>query len=70
MTGGSQERRIALVIGNAAYRVATALDNPVNDALRMADALERLLFDVKMAPNCDINDLDSNLRFHPQARWR
>lgn len=56
------ERRVALVIGNAAYRVATALDNPVNDALRMADTLERLRFEVKMVSDCDINDLDSNLR--------
>ena len=40
------ERRIALVVGNADYKAATPLVNPVNDALQMAGALERLGFEV------------------------
>jgi hypothetical protein len=56
------ERRIALVVGNADYKTATPLVNPVNDALQMAGALERLGFEVKFARNCDINDFHSSLR--------
>jgi uncharacterized caspase-like protein len=48
MSGGKAERRTALVVGNAAYRAATVLANPVNDALQMAEALERLGFEVKL----------------------
>lgn len=39
------ERRVALVIGNAAYKDAP-LDNPVNDARDMADMLRRTGFEV------------------------
>ena len=37
----AQKRRIALVIGNGAYK-STPFRNPVNDATDIADALERL----------------------------
>lgn len=47
------ERRVALVIGNSAYRAAPALPNPVRDADAMAASLERLGFDVTKG-----NDLD------------
>ncbi len=40
------EKRVALVIGNSAYRNVPALDNPINDATDMAMALERLGFAV------------------------
>jgi len=40
------ERRVALVIGNAAYTVAPALTNPTNDAKAVAKTLERLGFEV------------------------
>ncbi|OHC65322.1 MAG: hypothetical protein A3H93_02755 [Rhodocyclales bacterium RIFCSPLOWO2_02_FULL_63_24] len=40
------ERRVALVIGNAAYPGAGALKNPANDARDMAAKLKRLGFDV------------------------
>jgi uncharacterized caspase-like protein len=53
--------RIALVIGNADYQHATALETPVNDALAMADALDRLGFQVRLAQNCDINDFQNEL---------
>lgn len=38
--------RVALVIGNSAYKYAPPLNNPVNDATDIAEALERLGFDV------------------------
>lgn len=40
------EKRVALVIGNAAYKHTTALKNPENDAVAIAQTLERLRFDV------------------------
>lgn len=55
-------KRRALVIGNANYRSATKLANPVNDAIAMTEALERLRFQVKLARDCDINDFDDRLR--------
>jgi len=45
-TTAQAERRIALVIGNAAYTHAPALANPANDAKAVAQALERLNFEV------------------------
>ena len=42
----SGEKRVALVIGNAAYVNAAALKNPVNDARAMAAALRAQGFDV------------------------
>jgi hypothetical protein len=43
---GHAEKRVALVVGNAAYRHAGVpkLDNPVNDAQSIRDALKRLGF--------------------------
>ena len=38
------EKRIALVVGNSAYRNITRLDNPRNDAVLMADTLQNLGF--------------------------
>lgn len=40
------DRRVALVIGNAAYTVAPALQNSTNDARAMAAAFRRLGFEV------------------------
>jgi hypothetical protein len=38
------EKRVALVIGNAAYKNADTLQNPRNDALDVAAALQRMGF--------------------------
>jgi len=43
------DRRVALVIGNAAYQNTNPLKNPVNDASAIAAALKRLDFDVVFA---------------------
>ncbi|HYS12664.1 MAG TPA: caspase family protein, partial [Burkholderiaceae bacterium] len=40
------EERLAIVIGNAAYRLFTSLDNPVNDARLMSGQLEKAGFKV------------------------
>lgn len=42
----SQEKRLALVIGNSAYEHGGVLRNPVNDAVAMSNALQQLGFDV------------------------
>src|SRR5580692_4638668 len=58
----AEGKRIALVIGNAKYEFTTPLQTPVDDALRMAEALERLTFNVKYAGNCTISDFQRELR--------
>ena len=40
------ERRVALVIGNSAYRYAPKLENPKNDAADLSNALRTLGFEV------------------------
>jgi formylglycine-generating enzyme required for sulfatase activity/uncharacterized caspase-like protein len=47
------EKRVALVIGNAAYLHADRLANPVNDARGMRDALKNLGFDVTYGEDLD-----------------
>jgi uncharacterized caspase-like protein len=51
------EKRVALVIGNGAYVHTDRLDNPVNDARRMKEALARLKFDVVYGENLDLKAL-------------
>ena len=47
------ERRVALVIGNAAYRHAQALQNPVEDARAVAGTLRKLDFEVILGTDLD-----------------
>jgi hypothetical protein len=49
----SAETRVALVIGNSAYRDVPALANPRNDAEDVAAALTRLGFDTTVALDAD-----------------
>jgi tetratricopeptide (TPR) repeat protein len=49
-SGFSQEKRLALVIGNSNYEMGP-LKNPVNDALLMAENLKALNFDVTLDTN-------------------
>jgi hypothetical protein len=53
--GHAAEKRVALVVGNAAYRHAGVpkLDNPVSDARGMRDALKPLGFDVIYGEDLD-----------------
>jgi uncharacterized caspase-like protein len=45
---GHAQNRVALVIGNSAYRNVAALPNPQNDAADIAASLQRLGFSVRM----------------------
>lgn len=54
-------RRVALVIGNAAYADAP-LRNPVNDARLMESTLQRLGFDVDRVENADFKGLRRAIR--------
>jgi uncharacterized caspase-like protein len=56
------EERVALVIGNAAYRSADPLDNPVNDARLVAQSLRQAGFSVALHENLDRNGLVNALR--------
>lgn len=52
------EERVALVIGNSDYQVASKLKNPTNDAAAMADALGQLGFKVARKTNVTITDFE------------
>lgn len=56
------ERRVAMVVGNSAYRNTSALANPSNDARDMAKALERTGFEVILALDATKPQMDSALR--------
>ncbi|HSW22107.1 MAG TPA: caspase family protein, partial [Burkholderiaceae bacterium] len=55
------EDRVALVIGNAAYK-RDPLDNPVNDARLIASRLEQAGFKVTRRENLDRNGMAAALR--------
>jgi tetratricopeptide (TPR) repeat protein len=55
------ERRVALVVGNAAYKDSPLL-NPVNDARAMASTLRSFGFDVIYGENLSLTDLKRNIR--------
>ncbi len=56
------EKRVALVIGNSAYKNVAALTNPANDAKAVAATLKRLGFDVTLAANQTKVQLDASLK--------
>jgi uncharacterized caspase-like protein len=56
------EKRIALVIGNTAYKFVRALPSPKNDAADMATALRAVGFEVISALDLDKLQFDSALR--------
>ncbi|HEY1783125.1 MAG TPA: caspase family protein [Roseiarcus sp.] len=51
------EKRVALVIGNGAYRNAVRLDNAVFDARAVADAFRKLGFEVVDGYDLDIDEM-------------
>jgi hypothetical protein len=55
------EKRVALVIGNAAYRGAPLLTNPTNDAVDVAASLERLGFSVTRLNNATFDAMRRGL---------
>lgn len=63
------EKRVALVIGNGAYKNVPTLPNPSNDATDVAAALRRSGFDVIFETNLDqIGMQDASIRFAREAR--
>ena len=50
-------RRLALVIGNGNYSYVSKLNNPINDANSMAQALRTLGFEVKTNTNTNRQSL-------------
>jgi hypothetical protein len=46
-------KTVVLVIGNNNYKVGTKLDNAVNDATAIAEAFERLQYDIILKTDCD-----------------
>lgn len=56
------ERRVALVIGNAAYEHVPALANPNNDATDMAEKLQGLGFEVVSGIDLDLARLRATVR--------
>jgi len=57
----AQDGRIALVIGNGAYRIAP-LKNPVSDAAAMAERLKQLGFTVMLRENTTFTQLIESMR--------
>jgi hypothetical protein len=60
--GARAEKRVALVIGNAAYQNTTPLNNPSNDAQDVAGALKRLGFDVVEGRDLDKRSMERLIR--------
>jgi hypothetical protein len=58
----SAERRVALVVGNSAYRAVPVLPNPRRDAQAMAAALKRLGFDVELRIDGNRAQMDEAIR--------
>jgi WD40 repeat protein len=61
-TQASAGDRVALVIGNGAYRHATVLPNPKNDAADVAAALRRIGFDVVEGTDLDRRAMEDKVR--------
>jgi uncharacterized caspase-like protein len=56
------EERLALVIGNSAYRTVTALPNPANDAKAMVGMLTSAGFEITEAPDLTQSDMRRAIR--------
>ena len=68
LAAAGEERKAALVIGNAAYKVGS-LKNPVNDAQAVAASLRALGFDVVLRENTSLRDMIEAFRqFSMNAR--
>src|SRR5262245_8013703 len=55
------EKRVALVIGNAAYQHTASLPNPANDADDMAVALKKVGFEIIAVKNVDKRSLEKTM---------
>jgi hypothetical protein len=57
LDNSKHERRVALVIGNSAYRYTGQLANPTNDAEDIAQALKKYNFQVILKTNADLETM-------------
>jgi caspase domain-containing protein len=62
LAAATQQKRVALVIGNSAYRFTRRLDNPRHDATDVGSALKRLGFQVIEGFDLDKAGLDEKIR--------
>lgn len=58
----AQDKKVALVIGNAAYKNVVSLKNPVNDAADTGDALKRIGFEVTTLSDAPVLDMRRSLK--------
>jgi len=58
----SAERRVALVVGNSAYKNTAPLKNPSNDAVDMAGTLRRLGFEVIDGTDLSKREMEKRIR--------
>ncbi len=58
----AQDKKVALVIGNAAYKNVVSLKNPVNDAADTGEALKRIGFEVTTLSNAPVADMRRTLK--------
>ncbi len=65
-----QQRRVALVIGNGAYRHAPPLPNPPNDARAVASALKGIGFEVVEGTDLDIEGMRAAIGAFERALGR
>ena len=61
------EKKVALIVGNAAYQNAPALANPVTDAKAIAAAFERLGFETVTGFDLDKDALEDTIREFARA---
>ena len=61
------EKRVALVIGNAAYTTANPLANPTNDAGDISASLKQLGFEVVLGLDLDKSAFDAKVREFARA---
>jgi len=66
-SGNQDGRRVALVIGNGAYTQASALPNPVNDAVDLTARLQALGFEVIDGYDLDYGTMQSVVRDFARA---
>jgi hypothetical protein len=63
----AQDKRLALIIGNSAYRHAPRLENPANDAHDLADRFATLGFEVRKGMDLDKMGMDKVIREFAEA---
>ena len=66
MSPALAEKRVALIIGNAAYTHTTPLPNPRNDASDVAAALKVLGFETMLETDLDKRGMDDAFRQLPR----